>query len=182
MPPRAAPHGEPPTYDDAYFDSDSDAEIPTTEHKAVPSNDELLYDPALDDEDATWVQNRLRRYTAHSTKGGKQARAPPTRATDATLSCPLCMTELCYDCQRHVRYANQFRAMLVENCSVRFDKLLSYQAVSEQLSPVTLSASSDTTTTLDADTYHPVECLNCGTPVAVYDHEELYHFYNVISS
>ncbi|KAJ1973109.1 hypothetical protein H4R34_005188 [Dimargaris verticillata] len=182
MPPHTAPPAETPTYDDTYFDSDSDVEIPAAKQKTVLSNDELLYDPTLDDKDDAWARSRLSRYTTHSTKKGKQACAPPPRSTDAILSCPLCLTELCYDCQRHVRHANQYRAMFVESCCIRFDKLLSYQAALEQLSPMTLAATSDGATLLDADTYHPVECLNCGTPVAVYDHEELYHFYNVIAS
>ena len=38
---------------------------------------------------------------------------------------------------------------------------------------------------LDGDSdeiYHPVRCNVCNTEVAVYDKEEVYHFYNVLSS
>ena len=36
--------------------------------------------------------------------------------SDAILSCPLCFTTLCIDCQQHDKYDNQFRAMFVMNC------------------------------------------------------------------
>ena len=36
--------------------------------------------------------------------------------SDAILSCPLCFTTLCIDCQQHDTYDNQFRAMFVMNC------------------------------------------------------------------
>lgn len=47
--------------------------------------------------------------------------SPYTRAcrahrSDAILSCPLCFTTLCIDCQQHDKYDNQFRAMFVMNC------------------------------------------------------------------
>ena len=34
----------------------------------------------------------------------------------------------------------------------------------------------------EADCYHPVTCSNCNTRIAVYDSEEVYHFFNVIAS
>jgi hypothetical protein len=32
------------------------------------------------------------------------------------LSCPLCFTTVCIDCQQHELYETQFRAMFVMNC------------------------------------------------------------------
>ncbi|PRW56817.1 E2F-associated phospho [Chlorella sorokiniana] len=61
-----------------------------------------FYDPEADDKDEEWVQ-RMRR--AHR--------------SDAILSCPLCFTTLCIDCQQHDKFENQFRAMFVMNCRVR---------------------------------------------------------------
>lgn len=58
-----------------------------------------FYDPDADDRDERWV--------AKQRKGHK---------SDAVLSCPLCFTTLCVDCQQHARYENQFRAMFVMNC------------------------------------------------------------------
>lgn len=34
----------------------------------------------------------------------------------------------------------------------------------------------------ERDCYHPVTCSNCNTRVAVYDSEEVFHFFNVIAS
>ena len=39
-------------------------------------------------------------------------------SSDATLSCPACMTTLTMDCQKHEVFAHQFRAMFVSNCVV----------------------------------------------------------------
>ncbi len=58
-----------------------------------------FYDPEADDKDEAWAA-RMRR----------------ARHSDAILSCPLCFTTLCIDCQQHERYENQFRAMFVMNC------------------------------------------------------------------
>ena len=57
-----------------------------------------FYDPEADDRDARWV-GRLRR----------------GQPTDALLSCPLCFTTVCVECQQHELYEAQFRAMFVMN-------------------------------------------------------------------
>ena len=46
------------------------------------------------------------------------------RNSDAVLSCPCCFTILCMDCQRHVKYNNQYRAMFVMNIGVAWHKRL----------------------------------------------------------
>lgn len=33
-----------------------------------------------------------------------------------------------------------------------------------------------------AELYHPVRCSQCNTEVAVYDKDEVYHFFNVLTS
>ena len=40
-------------YDDIYFDSDEE----DGEQRKVKTNDELFYDPNMDDEDQTWVDD-----------------------------------------------------------------------------------------------------------------------------
>ncbi|KAJ3255192.1 hypothetical protein HK103_006561 [Boothiomyces macroporosus] len=75
--------------------------------------------------------------------------------SDAILHCPLCFTRICYDCQKHTEY-NQYRAMFVFNLKVIKSELLNKE-------------------------YHPVECRECGCRVAVYDQEEVYHFYHFIA-
>lgn len=92
-----------------------------------PTNDELLYDPAIDDENEVWVKEMRARATqgqvAH-TQNVRQGLAP-VPDSDAVLNCPACLTPLCLDCQRHDLYPTQFRAMFVMNCSVDHSKVRS---------------------------------------------------------
>ena len=46
------------------------------------------------------------------------------RNSDAVLSCPCCFTIVCMDCQRHVKYTNQYRAMFVMHIGVAWHKRL----------------------------------------------------------
>ncbi|KAJ3273490.1 hypothetical protein HDV01_004410 [Terramyces sp. JEL0728] len=75
--------------------------------------------------------------------------------SDAILHCPLCFTRICYDCQKHTEY-NQYRAMFVMHLKIIYNELLDKE-------------------------YHPVECRDCGCRVAVYDKEEVYHFYHFVA-
>ncbi|XP_042211413.1 E2F-associated phosphoprotein-like isoform X2 [Homarus americanus] len=119
-------------YDDIYFDSDdSDIEaaettsrVPKTkkEKRRILSNDELFYDPTLDEKDQEWVDEMRRSYQPKKrrTKSGVSTRGQPQALpqSDAVLNCPACLTTLCMDCQRHAIYHNQYRAMFVFNCNV----------------------------------------------------------------
>ncbi|CAM9839517.1 unnamed protein product [Ectocarpus fasciculatus] len=51
-------------------------------------------------------------------------------ASDAQLSCPLCFTTVCLECQRHAKYYNQFRAVTGINVNVNFDVFLTLDDVS----------------------------------------------------
>jgi len=126
-------------YDAVYFDSDAD-----DAKRAIPTNEDLLYDSEADETDEVWMKRK-------------------TENSDAVLSCPMCFAFLCFDCQRHERYATQFRAMFVENVVVSKEKLAPQDAD-------------------DGEVYYPVACLECGTRVAVVDHEEVFHFFNVVES
>ena len=93
---------------------------------------------------------------------------PRKHQTDAELNCPACFTLLCVDCQRHVEYENQFRAMFVKNCRVDEETVLTYDAEAEGEGP---------------EEYNPVYCGECGTQVGVFSpKDEIYHFFNVIPS
>ncbi|KAG1151378.1 hypothetical protein G6F37_005308 [Rhizopus arrhizus] len=99
-------------YEDIYFDTDEEDEsiglgLPKNKkmNRKVLSNDELLYDPELDDEDEKWVNKQIE-------DDNKKEK------TDAILTCPMCFITLSYSCQRHEAYSNQYRAMFVHNCHV----------------------------------------------------------------
>ncbi|KAF9107120.1 hypothetical protein BGX29_007337 [Mortierella sp. GBA35] len=78
---------------------------------ATISDADLLYDPDEDDRDENWL---IKKISANRPPG-----CPPEDIwTDAILSCPMCLTQLCFDCQQHEIYTHQFRAMFVEHCRV----------------------------------------------------------------
>ncbi|XP_037550550.1 E2F-associated phosphoprotein [Nematolebias whitei] len=190
----------PRMYDQVYFDSDSDEEdTPSSstsrrrKQRMIPTNDELLYDPDEDDRDQAWVDAR-RYYNRKraSAASGSQRLSGPT--SDAVLNCPACMTTLCLDCQRHEKYRTQYRAMFVMNCTVKKDEALRYK--SQQVrrprkrrrgqkteAPAEEAAASMPAMLMDTDeVYHPVICSECSTEVAVFDKDEVYHFFNILAS
>ncbi|XP_071369404.1 E2F-associated phosphoprotein isoform X2 [Centroberyx affinis] len=130
-------------------------------------------------------------------------------SSDAVLNCPACMTTLCLDCQRHDKYRTQYRAMFVMNCTVKRDEVLRYKTQPEKKkqrsrkrrkgqkeTTETTTTTTTTTTAAAADevpdpaprgmeedeVYHPVQCTECSTEVAVFDKEEVYHFFNILAS
>ncbi|XP_040268209.1 E2F-associated phosphoprotein isoform X2 [Bufo bufo] len=186
-------------YDEVYFDSDSEEEVDQNgkkqnrkqKHKVL-SNDDLLYDPHEDDRDQEWVDAKRRSYR-NIRKQRKSLTHPNKRNTlpssDAILNCPACMTTLCLDCQRHESYRTQYRAMFVMNCTVNKEEVLKLpeQPIKnrrrERKKMKAPSADSAMETqSPDVETFHPVKCNECSTEVAVYDKEEVYHFFNVLAS
>jgi hypothetical protein len=131
-------------------DTDSEAEVETgvrtTKKRQHFTNDELFYDPEMDDEDQNWINKQ--RATCHEIKSPKKATqsaansVPSTEAhikpnysdaaTDAVLNCPCCMTLLCMDCQRHSKYKTQYRAMFVFNSDIKSDEKLKYPKEKEE--------------------------------------------------
>lgn len=170
-------------YDDAYFDSDDDEDddkpVSDKNKRRVLSNDELFYDPDMDDADQKWVDDTRRTYLPKTPAGQKQK---PLPKSDATLTCPACMTVLCFDCQRHELYSSQFRAMFVKNCKVNFSESLHYPEKTKKFKKQKQAqASASASDAKPSDLYHPVSCSICKTEVAVYDSEEIYHFFNVLA-
>uniref|UniRef100_A0A2K5CIG2 E2F-associated phosphoprotein n=1 Tax=Aotus nancymaae TaxID=37293 RepID=A0A2K5CIG2_AOTNA len=154
-------------YDDIYFDSDSEDEdkaVQVTkkkkkeEHK-IPTKDELLYDPEKGNRDQAWADAQRRGY--HGLGRQRSHQQQPVPNSDAVLNCPACMTTLCLDCQRHELYKTQYRVMFVMNSSINKEE----------------KAETDV-----GEIYDPVMCTECSTEVAVYDKDEVFHFFNVLAS
>lgn len=82
---------------DSLEGSDEDDENPAA--LGLETEAPEFYDPDADEKDERWM-SKLRQ----------------GRRSDAILSCPLCLSTVCIDCQQHATYENQFRAMLVMNC------------------------------------------------------------------
>lgn len=183
--------GEPPKYyDDVYFDSDEEDMVVKGDaavKRKHMSNDELLYDPDADEEDEKWVANQRRTYL-NQKASTQQGKVKPLPHSDAVLNCPACMTILCLDCQRHDVYDHQYRAMFVRNCVVDKSEFLKYpkpkpkQREKKKKKNKKSVPEPDSENDNEEDRFHPVKCEECNTVVAVYDEDEVYHFFNVLSS
>lgn len=139
-------------------------------------NDELLYDPDMDDDDEKWIDAKRRSYIFPTEKTGTKS-LKPLPNSDAVLNCPACLSLLCLDCQRHDIYKSQYRAMFVSNCKVITEEILKYPVKKKRS-----KKNSENDVAGKEDVYNPVRCSVCNTEVAVYDADEIYHFFNVLAS
>ncbi|CAG5866927.1 E2F-associated phosphoprotein [Menidia menidia] len=181
---------KPQMYDDVYFDSDSEEEdTPSSStgqrkrQRVILTNDELFYDPEGDERDQAWVD--AIRYGSHKqSRAALQSQPQDLPKSDAILNCPACMTTLCLDCQRHEKYHTQYRAMFVMNCTIKSDEVLRYKNQREmkqrnRRSKKKMEVHGRMET---EEVYHPVQCSECSTEVAMFDKEEVYHFFNILAS
>ncbi|VDM59162.1 unnamed protein product [Angiostrongylus costaricensis] len=147
--------------------------------KDVSSEVAEFYDPDEDDENEIWMQTQRSQSTGMESKSaGKETRPRIDGNSDAVLSCPGCMVLLTRDCQRHEIYSDQYRAVFVENCHVKKESLKIEKTGKEKrrerqrMRKMGVQAE---------DLFLPVQCAVCSTNVAVLDHEEVYHFFNVLT-
>ena len=137
-------------------------------------NDDLFYDPNMDDEDQKWADNFRRQYVPKGFPGTKEK---PLPNSDAVLNCPACFILLCLDCQRHSQYEHQYRAMFVMNCEVDYSQHLKYPKAKNKRKRGKKNKNEPMVD--ENDMFNPVKCNRCSTQVAVYDKDEVYHFFNV---
>eukprot|EP00012_Vannella_robusta_P009652 CAMPEP_0206205938 /NCGR_PEP_ID=MMETSP0166-20121206/14557_1 /ASSEMBLY_ACC=CAM_ASM_000260 /TAXON_ID=95228 /ORGANISM="Vannella robusta, Strain DIVA3 518/3/11/1/6" /LENGTH=177 /DNA_ID=CAMNT_0053626131 /DNA_START=49 /DNA_END=582 /DNA_ORIENTATION=+ len=130
------------------------------------------YDHQRDEKDEKW---------AHKNISGAQERS----GTDAVLNCPSCFTLLCVDCQRHEIFSDQYRAMFVTNCKVNCYAQVTFKAKKKakrnQKTKWERVEVDDSSAHAPDELYFPVTCAYCETEVAVYDCNEIYHFFNTVS-
>jgi hypothetical protein len=166
--------------DEEYLDDWEQA----TKSKDDKINDDLLYDPNMDDEDQKWADDLRRTYTQQSDPTATSSRVDNAAVaklpnSDAVLNCPACFVVLCLDCQRHTTYEHQYRAMFVLNCTVDHTQAMKYP----QTGAKKKGKGKNALPAGDAnETFNPVKCNRCTTQVAVYDKDEVYHFFNVLAS
>ncbi|KAI5611504.1 E2F-associated phosphoprotein [Silurus asotus] len=192
-------------------DSDEDiqagiSQVQRRKQRNMLTNDELLYDPDEDDRDQAWVDAKRKEYRSRRrpiSSAQRRNQSQPLPSSDAILNCPACMTTLCLDCQRHEKYRTQYRAMFVMNCKVDKDEVLRYKAAKQKKQrrkkirqdhvATSTEAKSETEAKAgltdsrlsgmdEEEIYHPVKCTECSTEVAVYDKDEVYHFFNILAS
>ncbi|CAG8586415.1 1520_t:CDS:2 [Racocetra fulgida] len=114
-------------YEDLYFDSDLDNETGEVDKEQSNSTeatysikkqklrkklteDELFYDPKMDDDDELWMKKKLAQYDTETTDQTTKEITNQTtketinqvaaKETDAILSCPMCFTVLSYHTQK----------------------------------------------------------------------------------
>lgn len=170
---------EVPANDSASTSKNDSSEKTDAQAKQDKINEELFYDPDMDDEDEKWINEKRRSYIFPSSNNNKIANKDlkPLPNSDAVLNCPACLSLLCLDCQRHDVYKSQYRAMFVSNCTVIESETLSYSNKKKFKKKKELSTSG-----ADKEIFNPVRCTVCNTEVAVYDKDEIYHFFNVLAS
>lgn len=183
--------------------------IASTSRTKEQENDDLFYDPDEDECNETWLESHRTQCSSaprHAWDSERQAKLDQSGRlkkpqSDATLNCPCCLSVLCLDCQRHDTYKTQYRAMFVLNCRVEHSKKLIYRNKEEarqqyrrskkyrQSGATSNNNNNNTDKEIDPsstnqanDVYFPVHCCQCNTQVALYDTDEVYHFFSVIAS
>ena len=163
--------------DDNYLDDWDKKEKTDEEQEKI--NDELFYDPDMDDQDQKWADDFRRQYVPNGFPGAKEK---PLPNSDAVLNCPACFIVLCLDCQRHEIYEHQYRAMFVMNCEVDYTKQLKYPKTKHKKGKKSKKNKNEFVGSDENDLFNPVKCNRCSTQVAVFDKDEVYHFFNIIAS
>ena len=73
--------------------------------------------------------------------------------------------------------------MLVVNCTTVTEERLTYTHKPDKKSRKRRHHQQQQQQPLqEGDLYYPVRCTHCNTEVAVYDNDEVYHFFNVLAS
>ena len=95
---------------------------------------------------------------------------------------------------RHEVYPNQYRAMFVMNCRIHRDEVLKYapklnkkerrrkKGRRKREGGGGSGGGEPGAGGEEEEDYHPVYCAECNTQVAVYDRDEVFHFFNVLAS
>uniref|UniRef100_H0UZV1 E2F associated phosphoprotein n=1 Tax=Cavia porcellus TaxID=10141 RepID=H0UZV1_CAVPO len=140
-------------YDDVYFDSDSEDEDKVTKKKKKRRHRILTNDELLYDPDK---DNRDQAWVDAQRRG-------------------------------HESYKTQYRAMFVMNCSINREEVLRYKNPDNRkkrrgYKKLRSNQEDPKKQTEAEEIYHPVMCAECSTEVAVYDKDEVFHFFNVLAS
>ncbi|KAL7062879.1 hypothetical protein AAHC03_0737 [Spirometra sp. Aus1] len=136
-----------------------------TQKSSEQTDDDLLYDPNEDDDNAEWMKN------FQATSHGDQLE---NSRTDAVLNCPGCMSLLSTNCQRHSRYKTQYRTLFTFNCKVDESEVLHR--------PTSGESSVKQHTLTENEQFHRVLCNICDTPVGLRDSTGVYHLFGILAS
>lgn len=129
--------------------------------------EENFYDPLQDEKNEEWIYSNLR----------KDRDSQPI-----VLSCPKCFTQLCFECQMHESYENQFRALFAQNCKINLTRTLKPQGNNGKQKENMIEEEEDIANLRQTfEIYFSVECNICSTEVGVYGADsKLYIFFHVL--
>ncbi|RKP21704.1 hypothetical protein ROZALSC1DRAFT_26906 [Rozella allomycis CSF55] len=147
------------------YDSSSSNSKEDSMKELFYSEKDDLYDENIDDANDKWLNEKL-----------------DSRKSDAVLSCCCCLSILCYDCQKHEFYPNQFRAIFItKDCNVdKNEKYIYNETKLKGQDP--LVRISDTSDVSNTEILYAVKCAICKTMAGVMDAEtEIIHFFRVLS-
>ena len=144
---------EPDPMEEHYAQVIDEESLKTLKHQI--KRETKMFDPCEDEVSEEWFKNKFLSKTNASDNPHMQ---------QLTLSWPGCFTDICYECEPHTSYKNQYRAYTVYNCNVNQDKVLNMN-----------EGSSD----LDIhEFWFEVTWDVCGNQVGVYDFEQkAYHLF-----
>lgn len=86
---------------------------------------------------------------------------------------------------RHEVYRTQYRAMFTFNCKVDESETMKISSKPQNARSKKMVLPTNNREFLADDkkeTFYPVRCEVCNTHVAMFDSEEVYHFFNVVTS
>ncbi|KAJ3389936.1 hypothetical protein HDU92_000746 [Lobulomyces angularis] len=166
-------------YSENETDSDcvelSDSSEEELDAKLSLQKTEKLYNSQVDKENETWLINKLKGHcnisgskSSEKKSISSQKETSATHQSDAQLCCPKCFVTLCLDCQQ---------AMFVENCLIKEDEILKKKKTDNKKISIRTFEDAE-----EFEIYKPVVCENCELEVAVYDKDEIYHFFNVLAA
>jgi len=72
--------------------------------------------------------------------------------------------------------------MFVINCIVDHGEKLTFPKANEKKNKSKKKQKTENGDDTDEELYNPVKCSKCSTQVAVFDKDEIYHFFNVVAS
>lgn len=152
------------------------------EMQGVKKEEERLLNPYYDEKTEDWIQRKYSNYIKIIIEKSNEQ--------SLVLSCPFCFTPVCYDCQKHETYSNQYRAAFAENCVIEENRIL-HSAAETMAEPMAEEdaktnsksdcANDEESINRDMEILFPVDCKYCKCQVGVFDfYEKLYYFYNVL--
>jgi len=171
-------HGIPRTSDEPPPDDEPPDANQEAQEEEAERQDNAMAEDENGDRDETMASVFEEHRERLPWKLAQKARREAASASDGVLNCMGCFTPLCYQSQRHEKYAHQYRAIEAVHCRIDPSHILNPASLT--LKPRAPPGHPDSGQ--EDDPVSPVFCAECGTLVGAHDDEGIYHFFQVIAS